>query len=83
MATLFQSLGTVTALSSDNSFDSSTKFLVPSRRSLSERKASFVCVRSEMKPNPRARRADHLVMNAVATKADSSASSTGSKHGYE
>ena len=34
----------------------------------SERKASFFCVRSELNSgsNPRARRADHLVMNAVA-----------------
>ncbi|PON69143.1 hypothetical protein TorRG33x02_259700 [Trema orientale] len=90
MATIFQGLGATTALSPKSNSLDSTKLHVPSSRtSLSGRKVSFFCIRSEGKlspnpgSNPRARRADQLVANAVATKADSSAASTASKPGYD
>ncbi|KAB1222597.1 Pyruvate dehydrogenase E1 component subunit beta-3, chloroplastic [Morella rubra] len=86
MATVFQGVGAATALSASRSVDS-RKFHLPSGRSLSERKSSFLVVRSEGRVVPgtyaRGRRAEQLITNAVATKADSSAASTTSKPGYD
>ncbi|XVF15204.1 hypothetical protein REPUB_Repub09cG0130300 [Reevesia pubescens] len=64
------------------------KFISSPRRSFSVRKgASFVVVRSDgsvnLDLNPKGRRAQHLIANAVATKADSSAASSSSKPGHE
>ncbi|KAF2316712.1 hypothetical protein GH714_042053 [Hevea brasiliensis] len=85
MTTIFRGLGALTA---SNSFDSK-KLQLPSPRSFSERKASFLLVRSDgsvnlnLGSNSRARRAEQLITNAVATKADGSAASTASKPGHE
>ncbi|KAI3764203.1 hypothetical protein L2E82_14206 [Cichorium intybus] len=87
MASIFQGVGAATALSSSTSFDTK-KFQLSSRRSLSERKPSFVVVRSSAakKDSGSSRtggRADHLVTNAVATKSENPAASTASKPGHE
>ncbi|GMP71840.1 hypothetical protein CsSME_00030097 [Camellia sinensis var. sinensis] len=84
MAVVFQGIGATTAISSANSLDSK-KFHFSSRTSISsERKARFLVVRSDGRsnsgPNPRA---EQLITKAVATKADSSTASTGSKPGHE
>ncbi|KAL4586322.1 hypothetical protein LXL04_010958 [Taraxacum kok-saghyz] len=87
MASIFQGVGAATALSSSTSFDTK-KFQFSSRRSLPERKTSFVVVRSgaskmDNGSNRTGGRADHLVTNAVATKYDNPAASTASKPGHE
>nr|XP_023901045.1 pyruvate dehydrogenase E1 component subunit beta-3, chloroplastic-like [Quercus suber]POE50004.1 pyruvate dehydrogenase e1 component subunit beta-3, chloroplastic [Quercus suber] len=81
MATI---VGAATALSASKSFDS-RKLRLPSRRSLpvSERKGSFLVVRSDGSEVHKDHRAQKLIANAVATKADSSAASTASKPGYD
>ncbi|KAK8674627.1 hypothetical protein V6N13_032736 [Hibiscus sabdariffa] len=89
MATGFHGVGAaVAALSSSpsNSFDSK-KLLCSPRRSFPVRKgASFVVDRSDgsvnLDRNPKARRAQQLIVNAVANKADSSPASSSSKPGY-
>ncbi|KAG6639319.1 hypothetical protein CIPAW_10G090900 [Carya illinoinensis] len=69
MATLFQGVSAATAFSTSKFLDSS-KFQLPSRRSLSERNASFLVVRSDgrvvPRSNARGRRAVQLITNAVA-----------------
>ncbi|KAF2305438.1 hypothetical protein GH714_005285 [Hevea brasiliensis] len=95
MATVFHGLGAAMGLTASNSFDCK-KLLLPSRRSFLgsgfilnffERKASLLLVRSDgsgnlnVGSNSRARRAEQLITNAVATKADNSAPSTASKSG--
>ncbi|KAK8575951.1 hypothetical protein V6N12_063599 [Hibiscus sabdariffa] len=88
MATGFHGVGAaVAALSSSpsNSFDSK-KLLCSPRRSFPVRKgASFVVDRSDgsvnLDRNPKARRAQQLIVNAVANKADSSPASSSSKPG--
>lgn len=84
MATVLQGVGAATALSASKAVEA-RKFHLPSRRSLSGRKGSSLVVRSEGQrvSGLRARRAEQLITNAVAAKADSSASSTASKPGHE
>ncbi|GMP73612.1 hypothetical protein CsSME_00031315 [Camellia sinensis var. sinensis] len=69
MAVVFQGIGAATALSSTNAFDSK-RLLFSSRISLLERKSSFFVVRSDGRlkfgSNPRDRKADQLITNAVA-----------------
>ncbi|KAJ9565797.1 hypothetical protein OSB04_001763 [Centaurea solstitialis] len=82
MASIFQGVGRTAT----SSFDTK-KFHLSSRRPISERKVSFVVVRSDAaKVNPGLSkiggRADQLVTNAVATKPDTSAASTASKSGF-
>ncbi|KAM5587651.1 pyruvate dehydrogenase E1 component subunit beta-3, chloroplastic [Rosa sericea] len=80
MATVFGATSAAISVSSN-----SRKLHLPSRRSLPGRKASFLVVRSDAgaNPNARPRRADQLITNAVATKADAAAASAPSKPGHE
>ncbi|KAK8551404.1 hypothetical protein V6N12_040047 [Hibiscus sabdariffa] len=87
MAAIFQGVGAAAALPSSPSysFDSNKSVFSP-RRSFSVRKgASFAVVRSDgtVNLNPKDRRAQLLISNAVATKADSAAASSSSKPGHE
>ncbi|KAH7568565.1 hypothetical protein JRO89_XS06G0015700 [Xanthoceras sorbifolium] len=83
MAAIFQGLGAAAALSPSNCFDSN-KLHLHSRRSLSGRKASFFVVRSDgsvnFASNSRGHKAQQLITNAVATKAENSAASTKAGH---
>ncbi|RVW34913.1 Pyruvate dehydrogenase E1 component subunit beta-3, chloroplastic [Vitis vinifera] len=81
MAAIFQGIGAAAAL------PSAEKFHSQSRRFVSARKGSLFVVRSDGRPSlgssPRSCGAQHLITNAVAAKADASATSTASKPGHE
>ncbi|KAH7835715.1 hypothetical protein Vadar_029128 [Vaccinium darrowii] len=86
MAVVFQAIGADTALSSTNLFVSKrTHFSY--RQSLPERKTSVCAVRSNgisfSGLNSRGRKAEPLITNAVATKAESPTASAASKPGHE
>ncbi|XP_012451612.1 pyruvate dehydrogenase E1 component subunit beta-3, chloroplastic [Gossypium raimondii] len=95
MAATFHGVGaTVAALSSSssssspsNSFGSKKLLSSPSRSFSVRKRASFTMVRSEgsmnFDLNSKGRRAQQLIANAVATKADSSPASSSSKPGHE
>ncbi|KAE8655334.1 Pyruvate dehydrogenase E1 component subunit beta-3 [Hibiscus syriacus] len=87
MAAIFQGVGAAATLSSSpsNSFDSNNSVFSPLTSFSVRRGASFAVVRSDgiLNLNPKGRRAQQLISNAVATKADSAASSSSSKPGHE
>ncbi|CAM8940988.1 unnamed protein product [Rhodiola kirilowii] len=91
MTAIIQGIGAAKAISSP------PRFHVPSRRSLPGRRPGAFVARSDARGSSsssssssfffvfvvRSARADHLITNAVATKADgAAAASTGSKQGY-
>ncbi|CAM8943374.1 unnamed protein product [Rhodiola kirilowii] len=90
MTAIIQGIGAAKAISSP------PRFHVPSRRSLPGRRPGAFVVRSDARGSSssssssfffvfvvRSARADHLITNAVATKADGAlAASTVSKQGY-
>ncbi|XP_023639756.1 pyruvate dehydrogenase E1 component subunit beta-3, chloroplastic [Capsella rubella] len=89
MSAILQGAGAATALSPFNSIDSN-KLVAPSRSSLSVRSKRYIVAGSDGTNNKTfasssliARRSDPLIPNAVATKADTAASSTSSKSGHE
>lgn len=85
MGAVSQCFGAAAALSVSSV--NSRKLHLPSRRSFPGRKANFFVVRSDAGvssgSNSKPRRADQLITNAVATKADGAAASTASKPGHE
>ncbi|KAF7119962.1 hypothetical protein RHSIM_Rhsim13G0114500 [Rhododendron simsii] len=84
MAVVFQATGAATAPSSTTIFDSK-RIQFSHLRSLSERKTICCAVRSDRRlysvSCPRGRKAEPLIANAVATKAESSTASAASKPG--
>ncbi|KAI7741181.1 hypothetical protein M8C21_019360 [Ambrosia artemisiifolia] len=85
MASIFQGVGAATSLTSSNLIDCNKLQLCPPR-SFSERKVSFVVVRCggvkmDGGSNRIGGRADQLVTNAVAAKADVPAAAAASKPG--
>ncbi|KAG8490729.1 hypothetical protein CXB51_013778 [Gossypium anomalum] len=90
MAAIFQGVGAAAALSSltSNSFDSKNfLFLLVDLSRVLRKAPSFVVVRSDgtmnLDLNPKGRRAQQFIANAVATKEDSSTASSSSKPGNE